>query len=179
MSVRVLEDPEFRAWSKLPDGSGYRNTPIWAYIGHRKLDKKFTKLADLYRNSQPARRKEIRDFFAGQWDRLDEMWLYVRRVARLIKSKRDTVWLRRGLAIAAIEGGRVDYRDTIVSLVILRYGAERAGIETGLFFDEALPMVSPRSRGIFNNARDHHASDVRYTVITMGPPDWAAELESH
>jgi hypothetical protein len=178
MVVPITQDPEFRKWSRLPDGAGYLDTPVWSYIGRRKLDRKLTQLADLYRRSDPVRRKDMRDYFEGQWDRLDEMWIYVRRVAKLIRSKKDTGWLRRGLAIAALEGGRVDYRDTIVSLVILRYGAERVGIDARPFFDEAITIASPRSRGIFTNARNHRRSDVAYTVKEMGPPDWADELKA-
>jgi hypothetical protein len=172
-----MRDPEFQAWLKLPAGCGYRNTPLWSYVGRRKLDRKLTRLAELYRNSSPERREHVYKFFEGKRARLDEMWIYVRRVAILIQSNRDAHWLQRGLAIAAVEGGRVDYRDSIVSLVILRYGAERAGIKTRAFFQEAIRIASPECREIFRNARDHSKGDVEYTICEMGPPEWAAELE--
>ena len=47
------------------------------------------------------------------------MWLYVRRMGARICSPKDVEWVRRALAIAAIEGGRADYRDTIISLLLL------------------------------------------------------------
>jgi hypothetical protein len=103
------------------------------------------------------------------------MWGYVRGVAVRIGSPDDVAWRRRGLAIAAVEGGRIDYRDTIVSLVILRYGAERAGIDPRPFFDEAMATASPQGRLCLRNARDHSRRDVLYTVREMGPPEWRAE----
>jgi hypothetical protein len=172
-----MRDPEFQAWLKLPAGCGYRNTPLWSSVGRRKLDRKLTQLVELYRNANPERREYIYKFFEGKRARLDEMWIYVRRVAILIQSKRDAHWLQRGLAIAAVEGGRVDYRDSIVSLVILRYRAERAGIKTRAFFQEAIRRASPECRAIFRNARDHSKGNVEYTIREMGPPEWALELE--
>jgi hypothetical protein len=178
MAATSLRDPEFLAWLKLPRGHGYRDTPLWSYVGRRQLDHKLTSLADLYRNSTPERQRQIHKFFEGQTPRLNELDMYVRRVAKLIRSRRDGAWLRRGLAIAALVGSRVDYRDCIVSLVILRFGAERAGIRTRAFFEEALPMAAAEDRGILENARDHRKGDVEYTIRTMGPPEWGAELEN-
>jgi hypothetical protein len=172
-----MQDPEFQAWLKLPAGCGYRHTPLWSYVGRRKLDQKLTRLAELYRNSPPERRQHVYEFFEGQRARLDEMLIYVRRVALLIQSKQDVDWVQRGFTIATVEGGRVDYRDSIVSLVILRYGAERAGIKTRPFFEEAIRIASPEGRGIFRNARDHSKGDVQYIICKAGPPEWAGELE--
>jgi hypothetical protein len=172
-----MRDPEFQSWLKLPAGCGYCKTPLWSYVGRRSLDRKLTLLAELYQDAGSERRQQVYRYFEGKGARLDEMWIYVRRVAMLIRSKRDADWLRRGLTIAAIEGGRVDYRDTIVSLVILRYGSERAGIKTRPFFNEAIPMATKEGQENLRNARDHSRADVEYTVREMGPPQWAAELE--
>jgi hypothetical protein len=177
MAVSLLRDPEFQTWLKLPQDRGYCDTPLWSYVGRRKLDQKLTRLAELYRSATPERQRQIHSYFEGKQARLNEMLIYVRRVAKLIRLHRDVAWLRRGLAIAALEGGRVDYRDSIVGLVILRFGAERANIRTRRFFEEALPMASVECRGIFENARDHGKGDVEYTIRAMGPPEWAKELE--
>jgi hypothetical protein len=172
-----VDDAEFRAWESLPDGRGYTSTPTWSSVGVHDLDQKLTRLADLYRAADPARRAAIRDAFEGRTDVLDDMWLYVRRVGRLIRSAADVEWLRRGLAVAAVEGGRVDYRDTIVSLVLLRHAAERAGIDPRPHFDEAIALADASAAGIFENARDHDRDNVLYTVAGFGPHDWAAEVK--
>ena len=177
MGDPLLHDAAFRAWEKLPVGEGYENLVLWTGVGDHQLDQKLTQLADLYLAAAPARREAIRCYFENRREALDALWLYIRRIALLLWSSADVVWLRRGLAVAAIEGGRVDYRDTIVSLVILRHAAEHVGIVTRPYFDEAIPLVAADAVFIFTNARDHRDRDVRYTVSAFGPPEWAAEIE--
>jgi hypothetical protein len=173
---RIVDDP-LRKWDSLPDGGGYTATSIWSSVGTHDLDRKLTHLADLYRAAASSQRAVIRGYFDHRRADLDNMWIYVRRVGRLIRSPADIEWLRRGLAIAAIEGGRVDYRDTIVSLVLLRYASERAGIDPRPEFDEAMNLAEECATESFENARDHDDSDVEYTVSAFGPPDWAAEVK--
>ena len=169
-------DPEFRAWLALPGRGGYEQCGLWEWVGSCPADDRITVLADMYLKASPERREQIRAYFRDKGADLAELWVYVRRVALLIRSEEDVLWLRRGLAAAAIEGGGWDFRDTIVSLVILRYAAERAGIRTRPFFDEAIAVAAPESRDIFVNARDHSRADVAYTVREFGPPEWAEEV---
>ena len=44
--------------------------------------------------------------------------------------------------------------------------------------DTLLLMAAAEDRGILENARDHRKGDVEYTIRTMGPPEWGAELEN-
>jgi hypothetical protein len=163
-----MEDAELREWESRPDASGY-DIPIWSAVGIHELDHEFTRLADLYLASKPTRRAAIRAAFTGKLDTLDDLWRYVRRVGLLIQSA-DVAWLRRGLAIAAVEGGRADFRDTLMSLVLLRYAAERVGIDPRPCFDEAIELAAPESSGLFENVRDHSDFEMRYTVASFGPP---------
>jgi hypothetical protein len=137
------------------------------------------RLADLYLSSDTTTRKQLRDYFTGRSRELDDMWIYVRRVAATLRSADDVPAVRRALAIAAIEGGRVDYRDTIVSLVLLRHGAEQAGIGVDPLFREIQreEFLAPENRGIFENARTHAPSDIAVTVRAFGPPEWIERLK--
>jgi hypothetical protein len=106
------------------------------------------------------------------------MWQYVRRMGKRIQSADDVEWVRRGLAIAAIEGGRRDFRDTTISLVLLRHGAERVKMPfDGLFRQiQAGEYISPENKPLFENARTHGATDVVNAVRKFGPVEWVAEL---
>ncbi len=138
------------------------------------LDARLVELADLYRQVDDRQRAEIRDWFrdVDTWP----LMAAIRRWARKMQSAEDIVWLRRGLALAAIENSRFDYRDVIVSLVILRYGAERVDIETAAEFDEAMKISAESVHGVMKNARNHAAKDIKATLEAFGPREWAREL---
>ena len=168
----ILDDPQFPEWDALPGEGDYHGIDVWSGIGELDLDKRLTALADLYRDADASQRAEIRSFFDDEGERLDELWLYVRRMARLVACEGDDAWLTRALAIAVIEGGRIDARDSIVSLVLLRYGSERAGIDPKTHFDAAIALAPLEFAEILRNARDHPRSSVEDTVAAFGPPDW-------
>ena len=171
-------DEKFGAWLKLPPGDGYTKIGAWEKIGDCDPDRRWLALADLYLSADSSRRKQIRDYFGGRRKELDEMWRFVRRMGMRLRKAEDLDWVRRGLAIAAIEGGRVDYRDTIVSLVLLRHGAERLGIAIDPLYRQIQQpeYIAPENKPLFENARTHAAPDIAAAVSAYGPKDWVAEL---
>jgi hypothetical protein len=150
--------------------SYYRRAEIWSNVGNRSLDEKLSELADLYWDSTQTQQKLIRD--AVNPSRTWELIVYIRRIAMLIVSQSDGNWLRRGLAVAAIENSSFDYRDLIVSLVILRYAAEQAGIKTRQYFNDTMKISDPIIHDVLRNARDHSESCVTQTIHAFGPPQW-------
>lgn len=165
---------KFREWQKMPTGDAYAKVGEWKQVGECEADRRWTALADLYLALDSSQRKQIRDYFGDRGAELDEMWRFVRRVGLLLRTADDLEWLRRGLAIAAIEGGRRDYRDTITSMVLLRYGAERCGIKSDpLFVQIQQPeYLAPENKPLFEIARAHQTLDIITTVQTFGPPEW-------
>lgn len=170
----MTEEKKFSDWRRLPGSGEYAKLGMWDRLFTCDLDRKWSELADLYLHSGSEHRKQIRDYFAGRDAEQVEMWLYVRRAAAAIGSESDIELIRRALAIAAIEGGRSDYRDTIVSLVLLRHGAERVGIPFDPLFREIQrpEFLAPENRGLFENARTHAPEDVAVTVRAFGPEAW-------
>ena len=169
---------KFGAWLKLPAGDDYAKIGAWKQVGDCDADRRWSALADLYLSEDSSRRKQIRDYFGGRNKALDEMWIYVRRMGQRLRSADDVDWLRRGLAIAAIEGGRMDYRDTISSLVLLRHGAERVGITVDPLFRQIqqAEYIAPENKPLFENARSHKPHDIAATVRAFGPPEWINDL---
>jgi hypothetical protein len=167
------EDKKFNAWLKLPGTGDYARIGAWEQIGKCDLDRRLSQLADLYLTAGTTMRKQIRDYFAGRDAELDELSMYTRRMGKLAASANDVAVVRRGLAVAAIEGGRRDYRDTIVSLVLLRAGGEQMGMNVDPLFREIQheEFMAPENRSYFESARTHMAADVERIVRTYRPKD--------
>jgi hypothetical protein len=148
----------------------YGDKNFWSRSVEPPLEPQLTELADLYWDASADQRRQIRESVGARLSM--ELFLYIRRVAIMIETRHDVAWLRRGLAIAAIENGHGDYRDTIVSLVILRFAAERVGIKTRKHFNDAIRIAETGVHETLKNARDHRESDVKYTIREFGPPEW-------
>src|SRR5262245_32999418 len=118
-------ESRFNHWRSLPgEGDQAYHKEVWANIGTSPLDARITEISELYEEADSQQREVIKNYFDGKDDRVWELILYVRRVAVLISSDQDSKWLRLGITAALIEDARLDYRDLIVSLLLLRYAAE-------------------------------------------------------
>jgi hypothetical protein len=61
-----------------------------------------------------------------------------------------------------------DPRDSIVTLVLLRHAAERAGIDAVAVLDDMVGRASAGMRAVFASARDHRPADIASTVRAFG-----------
>jgi hypothetical protein len=156
-----------------PDSLSYNDAGFWTSVGATELDQQLTRLADLFVHTPENQRPRVRDAVHARslWNLVS----YVRRTSLLILTSRDAIWLRRALAIAAIEDSRYDYRDLIVSLVIVRAASEQVGLDPIPLFDWCLDTLKPTSRDTFTNARDHADSDVCDILKHFGPPELQAQ----
>lgn len=146
-----------------------RNSDFWISAGKTKLDHQLTQLADLYIEASSEQQEEIRSSVVpcAEWN----LVAFVRRLAILLLDDLNPRWLKRGLAIACVENGRFDFRDTITSLVILRAASEQAGIDPLPYFDDALSHCDHRVKHMIENARNHEPSDMRDILREFGPPE--------
>lgn len=151
-----------------PKVSHFRDSDFWETAGSTSLDEQLTQLADLYAEASAPQRALIRTAVNPRAEA--NLVMYVRRLSILILREKDPSWLRRGLDIACIENGRFDYRDSIVSIVILRSAAERSGIDPVPYFDEAIRNCDKGFVDVIENARDHRPKDVRDLLRAFGPP---------
>jgi cyclase len=170
----LQKSTSFLKWQRLPGEYAYASIQAWDSVGECDADKRFSQLADLYLKSDSGIRGQIRNYFSNRDHELNSMWLYVRRMGTRIGSPKDVEWVRRALAIAAIEGGRADYRDTIASLVLLRHGAERTGLYVDPLFRQIQEpeFLSPENKPMFESARTLSADEIAKTVASFGPPAW-------
>lgn len=155
----------------------------WMDVGSSLLDARIAAFSDLYADADADQRQIVKGSFGGE--QLRELEHFVARAARLIEVTGDPQWLRRGLAAACIDGGRYDFRDLIAGLGILRYGAERAGIEVEPYFREALEMSCPPDSSdnapplqeIFSTVESYPKDTLKFFVRKFGPPEWSDETK--
>lgn len=167
----------FSRWQRLPGTGAYTGIGDWERIGDCEPDERWSKLADLYLKSDTNRRKQLRDYFADRPDDQMQMALYVRRMSKSVSNTGDVPPLRRGLAIAAIEGGRRDYDETVRSLTLLRHGAERMGLNFDPLFRQiqSTEFIAPENQILFETARTQPRDQVASIVQSSGPREWALE----
>jgi hypothetical protein len=180
-SIRVDQDADPETLARLTAAGADDKNRHWRDIGASPMDSRLAAFSELYADADADQRRIIEDFFDGE--ELRELEIFVARSARLMETTGDPRWLRRGLAAACIEGGRYDFRDLISSLSILRYGAERAGIEVEPFFHEALAMdlpansaKAPSLQEIFLTVKSYPEPTLRRFVREFGPPEWRDEV---
>jgi hypothetical protein len=152
-----------------PDTRHYPDKSFWESVGNCDLDRQLTDLADCFRQCSSCQRQVFRSSVHAHasWNLI----AYVRRLALLLLRDSDPIWVRRGLAIANLENGQSDFRDSIVSLVILRAAAESIGLDPVPEFNETIKDCEKSMIGILENARDHHPQDVRCILRTFGPDE--------
>jgi hypothetical protein len=148
------------------------NDEIWENIGANPHDQLFTELAELYLQSTNFQRQAIYSYCGKQIDYLENVWCFIRRIGVFVQSQEDIKWLEIGLASALLDGGRADYRDLIVSLVLLRFIAEKHKINTKPIFDRFIRLADENMKGIFLNAQDHSKAGISNWVGIFGHPDW-------
>lgn len=181
-SIRVDRDTTPETLERLTTAGIDDKNRQWRDIGASPMDARLAAFSELYADADLDQRKIIRDFFKDE--ELRELEVFVARSARLIETTGDAHWLRRGFAAACIEGGRYDFRDLISSLSILRYGAERAGIEVEPFFHEAVAMSLPSTstkalslQEILLTVKSYPKQTLRDLVREFGPPEWKDEVK--
>ena len=117
------------------------------------LDAKFHALSALYLLGSQEQRRNLIDCFAtgtaisfpySTHARFDNVIIYMRRVARCLRSAADSFLLRLGLAAAALTENRVESHDLLVSLAFLYCSALRAGIDPVPEFDRIAAIASPQ-----------------------------------
>ena len=104
-------------------------------------------LADTYLAVGSELRAEIRVLVGERRAVLGTMYDYIGHTVRFLHETGARVWLRRGLAGAAIEDARVDFRDLYLALGDLYLEARRAGLEPASEFRAVGALASKEPAG--------------------------------
>lgn len=170
----LKEETGFREWEKLPGAGQYAALRPWESVGSAEADQRWGKLADYYLESSSTTRRGIREWFNGNDAALAEMRNYVRRISLELGSSGSVDTLRRGLAITAIEGGRSNLSETLISLQLLRYASQLSGIDSDEPWRQIQDPVflAPENKPLFELVRIQRQHDLRQAALAYGPPGW-------
>lgn len=95
----------------------------------------FDELCDLYLETTPEQRAEIRNMIGTHRSMLDELSEYRWHAIGKFESTRGPEWVERALASVSIEDMRVDYRDNLVDMGELFIQAHNAGLDAPALFE--------------------------------------------
>ena len=143
-----------------------------ARAGVEPLDGAVAALCDRYLEASVDDRASIRDFFRNQAGFRQNLLGYVFRAASALRRDPSRRWVRQGIVAAAIEDQGLDYRDSIVGLIVLRWAAERAGVDPRPEFESLAAMASDRTRELIRGIPSRGASEVEYTVKQTTAKTW-------
>lgn len=165
----------------------YANS-IWEEIGKHPLDVLLQELGTIHIVSTKEQRSEIKGIFQRKpqsiWQsfldrRPDQTWqlvLFIRRIVKMLTSNNQTELVQIGSAIADITVGLDDFRDILISLAILKFGAERVGIDTAILIDQAISNYSVELGKLLQNLKSWPEETINSSIRDFGPKDWAQRL---
>jgi hypothetical protein len=181
-----MDNADFEAtfdhWQAMPDDHEgiYRTTqgnPGDHYDpGGCALDSKLTMLAELFLVADADQRQMLRDTFADQGDLLWDLNLFARRTTLWMDGMMDDRWIMRGLAAIAIENASVDYRDTAVTLIILRFASDLAGLDFAALVNAIPELQSEALYDHIQNAVTYNGDNLRFIIESFAPPHLRDQL---
>ncbi len=92
-------------------------------------------LCQSYLDASARQRASMRSAVHDKQGVLNQLMAYIYRSAERVQATKDMAWLRIGAAAAAIQGGRLDYRDFLLALAELYVTAEEAGLDPDPVFE--------------------------------------------
>ena len=113
----------------------------YIHAGNEIVENIITDLCLLYLKANEKQRLDLSELISGKHYLIYSFLFYIGRVSKYLWSTEDENWLYLGLIAAAIEDCGSDYRDTILSLEYLYYGALRAGINPEPYFLKVSQIV--------------------------------------
>jgi hypothetical protein len=148
------------------------NRNIWGEIGSHKLDQLVDQLAQLYLFAS-AEEKNIIDSYIRKKDQLSwELVLYVRRAALRVQNNKDDRLIYWALVIALLASKSDDPRDVLNSLLLLKIGAEKAGIDIKTWYEKVSPNALSNLQSIFYTVENQPEKSIATAVNKFGPPEW-------
>jgi hypothetical protein len=107
-----------------------------------RLNEQIDPVCDMYLNETETGRGQLRAVVADFPNLLKSLRQYMGWCQRRIKSKADTIFLRRALAAAALEDNRVNYREMYLALGSLYEACVKAGLQPSMEFAKVGELAS-------------------------------------
>jgi hypothetical protein len=162
------------------DPAGARSGTVAEYLekaGTEPLDGAMEALCETYLAGSPEVRRCVRDFCERPQSLHNSLLGYVFRMASVLRRDPNPRWIRLAIAAAAIEDARLDYRDLIVGLIVLRWAAERMGLDSRAEFEALAPLATEGTGKLIAGIPNRSAPEVEHTVRQMTVAEWRTAFE--
>ncbi len=147
---------------------------IWRRPFGLPFDRLMTELVTLYLEADDAQRQRLAEQTAAYRPVLGDASHFICRLLSCLRTPADTQWVRLALAVTRLDVDRTDYRDLIMSLVLVRYVAAHRGLDILPLIDEELATASGTLREILLNVRQHSERDLLGAAQSWQLPPWDA-----
>ncbi|MFO0870896.1 MAG: hypothetical protein U0935_18365 [Pirellulales bacterium] len=147
---------------------------IWRRPFGMPFDRLMTELVTLYLEADDTQRLRLAEQTAEHRRVLGDASHFICRLLSCIRTPADTQWVRLALAVTRLDVDRTDYRDLIVSLVLVRHVAAHRGFDIVPLIDEELATASGTLREILLNVRQHSERDILAAAQGWQLPAWDA-----
>lgn len=137
---------------------------LWRPLFGTPFDRLMTDVTLLYLEADGTQRKELLERLAKHRDWTYDATYFMGRVTARIRTAEDAIWVKASLAAARVLDGRADFRDIILSLVLVRHVAEQRGIDVQAIIDAEIESDEDPLRDILLNVRNHSPRDVMSTL---------------
>jgi hypothetical protein len=174
----MMNDYDFQIWKKyfLSNKKQYGDQ-LWEDMIDHPLDILLMKLAELHQEADESQRLVIENFFERKPEWTWQLVLFIRRTAKLLNLSNKDKMVNAGLSIANLVSKIDDFRDIIVSLVILKFAAEKSDMDIKPLLETEMINANEIFRNILASTLNHNHSSVVWTIKNFGPTEWAKDLE--
>jgi hypothetical protein len=152
-----------------------RKRDIWNEINSHKLDKLLDQLAQIYLQASPAEKNAIEEYVKKRDQLSWELVLYVRRVALRLQTKKEEHLIYWALGIVLLASKCDDPRDVLNSLILLKIGAEKVGLDLKSWYEKVYPTALSDLQSIFYREENRSEKSISITINKFGPPGWALD----
>lgn len=151
---------------------------VWDDINNHPFDLALDQLAQIYIGASLEERKAIEEFVKRRPKLSWALVLYVRRVALRIQHKKENILAYCALELALLASKSDDIRDIVISLMLLKAGAERIGLDLKPLYDSIDPSHLTNSKSIFYKTENQPHDSIIYAIRNFGPPEWERPIHN-
>jgi hypothetical protein len=149
---------------------------IWEDINIHPFDLSLDKLAQIYLEASSTGKADIEKYVQRRDGLSWALVLYIRRAALRLQSKEEDILAYWAMGIALLASKSDDVRDIVISLMLLKVGAEKIGVDLKPLYNKIDPSGLTYSKSIFYKAENQPNNSLIYAIKKFGPPEWSHQL---
>jgi hypothetical protein len=149
---------------------------VWEDINVHPFDLVLDQLAKIYLDASLTEKIDIEKYVKKRVRLSWALVLYIRRVGLRLQHKKEDVLAYWAMGIALLASKSDDFRDIINSLILLKVGAEKVGLDLKPLYNKIDSAALTNPKSIFYRAENQSEKSIMITIKNFGPPEWARQL---